>query len=497
MKASDQGRILDWLSDPATHGGCRPVRLDTHISAVFLANGLAWKLKKAVKLPFVDFTTLAARRGACMAEITVNAPWAPELYLGVCSITCESDGSFALDGRGVPVDAVVLMRRFDDGARMDELLRQDCVDRDDITHLARCLWRGWGQEPIYRERGGADALAAMVKDLHASFTPHSPVPFASTRVERLFRAWQSEMLLVAPDLDRRRQQGWVRRCHGDLHLANICRFQGDLTPYDAIEFSDSLAIIDVAYDLAFIGMDLTAYGRLDLAALLMNRCLDMSGDIESCRVMPLFLSLRAGVRAMVMAAMGKGEAGGDYLTLAERMLQRPVARLVAVGGLSGSGKSRLSSRLSPLLGLPGAPVIRSDAIRKRLMGVDPAQKLDSRGYAPDVTARVYAELASMCAQALRLGSPVIADAVFSRPEERRVIEEVARQAGARFDGLWLEAPYGVAALRIEGRIGDASDATPEVLARQQDYELGEIDWSRIATDRPGEQTVAIALERLA
>ena len=484
MTVINQDDVVQFITNTKCAGGICRDRIDTHISTVFLTDDQAWKLKKAVRFPFLDFSTPQLRRRACERELELNRLWAPSLYLGLNRITRQSDGSLAWDGNGDEVDCVVVMQRFPDDAGLAQLLAQDQVDRKQMAGLVQTLWRGYGLAKIHYAAEESQGIGQIIDGLEASFP--APIP------GHLFRLWRQQCGRWQDRLDQRRQDGWVRRCHGDLHLGNICRFQGELIPFDVLEFNESLAIIDVAYDMAFLMMDLLAHGSADYAALVMNRYLDVSGDYGCVALLPLFVSLRAGVRAMVMRTQNRHDQAQMYERLAVQALTAPQPRLVAVGGLSGSGKSRLSSRLSPRLGVPGAAVIRSDAIRKRLMGVDQTTKLPPEGYDPQITQRVYAALSDACRQIRADGLPVIADAVFSRPEERDAIA----QCGQPFTGLWLEAPFEVAASRVQNRTADASDATVSVLEHQHQRDVGPITWPCIETSGPGERTVERAMALL-
>ena len=464
--------------------GQLPQRIDTHISSVFLVGDRAWKLKKAVKFNFVDFSTLDLRRLSCQREVEFNRLFAPDLYLGLDRITRLADGRLAWNGEGETVEWLVCMRRFPADAGLTEILARGQADRTQFSTLVQTLWTGYGRAEIHFDAGGKQGFRDIIDGLAPGFGPDLPA--------ELFAAWRNLVEIHGARLDQRRRQGWVRRCHGDLHLGNICLYEGALLPFDVLEFNDQLSIIDMAYDLAFLIMDLLAHGYDDFAALVFNRYLDVSGDYSGVALMPLFVSLRAGVRAMVMSTQNRRQDAARYLKLAERVLSPPKPRLVAVGGLSGSGKSRLSSRLSPILACPAAAIIRSDAIRKRLMGVAQTAKLGEEGYTPDINREVYRTLYQACGQILADGCAVIADAVFSRVEERDAIQA----CGYPFTGLWLEAPFEVAAERVETRRGDASDATRSVLEAQTRRDVGPITWTRIDSGGDREMTVAQAMAAL-
>ncbi|MGE5475249.1 MAG: AAA family ATPase [Bacteroidales bacterium] len=489
-RSGPQAEVLRLLARAATHGGHRPRRIDTHISTIFLAGEQAWKMKKAVHLPFLDFTTLEARRAACAAEVEINRRAAPELYLGTVPVTRGADGQLRLGGDGEVVEWLVHMRRFDQRTLYSRLVAAGRVDRHAIHALTEAVWRFHQLAPHRPDRGGVAGLTWTIDTNAASMAQHTDIlPAAQCR--RLAEASRAWLARLAPQLEQRRAAGLVRQCHGDLHCGNICVVDGQPTLFDAIEFSEDIACIDVFYDLAFLLMDLERRGARPLAGYALNHYLDLSGDYAGAGLLPLLLSLRAGVRAHVSATMAAGAEGSErdrlaeearsYLAAAQAYLQPPAPTLLAVGGLSGSGKSRMARELAPLLAVPAAAVVRTDALRKQMMGVGLLDKLGPDGYTPEMTERTYQALYDTCLMLLKAGHAAVADAVFARPEQRDAIEQVARAAGVPFRGLWLFTPPTLAARRIEGRKANVSDATVDVLKHQLDYDLGVIAWPQVQT----------------
>jgi hypothetical protein len=297
---------------------------------------------------------------------------------------------------------------------------------------------------------------------------------------------------LAPILDARRADGFVRECHGDLHLRNIVLIDGHPVLFDGIEFSQDFSIIDILYDFAFLLMDLCHKGLDAAASAVFNRYMDFTGDIGGLSCLPLFLSLRAAVRAHVAAATADGGDAGTgndaraYLAEAIRYLKPPPPRLVAIGGLSGTGKSALAARIASNLGAPpGALVLRSDVLRKRLAGADLFDRLAPADYSKHMTERVYARLIADARIALKGGYWVILDAVYARPEQRlevrRLAEEIAGEVKdfGGFSGFWLELPLAEREQRISRRTGNVSDATVDVARQQEAYVAGEMDWNRV------------------
>ena len=292
---------------------------------------------------------------------------------------------------------------------------------------------------------------------------------------------------IVPWLAERARAGFVRRAHGDLHLGNLCLWQGRPVPFDALEFDEDLATIDLGYDLAFLLMDIEARADRAAANRVLNRYVARSGDVALTRGLPLWLSCRAMVRAHVLARLGRAEAA-RYLAVAEAALDPPPPCLVAIGGLQGTGKTTLARALAPALGAaPGALILRSDEIRKRLAGCAPEDRLPPDAYTRAATAAVYAALEQGLATALAAGHAAIADAVFLDPAERARIEAIATGAGVTFRGLWLEAPRTVLEARLLARQGDASDADVAVLREAAARDPGPITWARLDASDPAVQ----------
>lgn len=489
-----QSEILSFLADPATHGGETPLRIETHISVVFLAGDRAWKLKKAVTLPFLDFSTLDQRHAACVTEIEVNRIAAGELYLGVVPVTRAADGGLQLGGDGDAVEWLVAMRRFDQDQLLSSLLDSGKVDRRLIQEVAEAAWNLHRQAPVRADKGGFAGLRQVIETNAVTMDGLAAIlPPARTRV--LTQNAMARLEQLAPLMEERRRDGRVRRCHGDLHCGNICLYQGRPLPFDAIEFSDDFACVDTFYDLTFLLMDLDHRGHRALASHALNHYLDLSGDYQAVAMTPLLLSTRATIRAHVLATMGQTEAALSYLAAAEDYLRPPAPRLLAVGGLSGSGKSRMGRELAPFMAVPGAAVVRTDALRKQIMGTPLLEKLPPQAYDGEMGRKTYALLYDTCLKLLQAGHAVVADAVFAKPEQRAAIEDVARQAGVPFDGLWLWTEPELAAQRIEGRRGNVSDATVEVLRQQLRIDLGPMSWTKINTG--GSKDAALASGRAA
>jgi aminoglycoside phosphotransferase family enzyme/predicted kinase len=485
MTEDTQLAVMQLLGDPATYGGAAVMRIDTHAAAVFLAGTRALKINRAVRFSFLDYSTLAKRKSACEAEIAVNAGFAPAIYRGVVAITREPDGHLAIGGSGEPVEWAVDMVRFDEQKTLDRLAALARIDLALADALGRAVARAHAAAPVDMQAGFADELAEVIAQNDAELAA-SPELFAAPQVAALTRATRATFARVRALLNAREQAGFVRRCHGDLHLGNIVLIDGAPMLFDAIEFDPRIAIGDVLYDLAFLLMDLIERGLDAAANRVLNRYLietQRDEDLDALAALPLFLSLRAAIRAKVTAARrGQGkdavaaQSARDYFALAAKLIAPPQPRLIAIGGLSGTGKSMLARMLAPTVApAPGAVWLRSDVARKALFGVAETERLPQSAYAPEVTARVYAALAEKARRVVAAGHSAIVDAVFAQEAERTAIAQAA--AGKPFHGLFLSAGLDTRLARVGARKGDASDADAAVAQAQDRYDLGAMDWA--------------------
>jgi aminoglycoside phosphotransferase family enzyme/predicted kinase len=487
--ADDQREVIRFLSRPSSYGPEveRVEILETHASLVFLAGERAYKLKRAVTYPYLDFATAEQRRRVCEAELALNRRTAPALYLGLRALGRTQAGEIGFVAEGPAVDWVVVMRRFDQALVFDALAKAGRLDASLMRALADRIAAFHAAAAPRREFGGAAALRAIVEENDRCLRASQEAGFAPERIDEIRDRSLQRLAATSALLDARRAAGKVRRVHGDLHLRNIVLLDEQPTLFDCLEFSEALASIDVLYDLAFLLMDLEHRGLADFANLVLNRYLDLTGEDDGLPAMPLFLSLRAAIRAHVTAAAleraVRPEARQDmiaearrYLDLAARLLMPRPRQLVAIGGLSGTGKSTLAARLAPSL---GARVLRSDVIRKRRFGVSPETRLPAEAYGAAVSEQVYERMRHEAAAALAAGYSVIIDAVALRPQERHSFTALAGAAGVPFSGLWLEAPQETLAARLDARRGDASDASVAVLREQLRHDPGPLAWTRI------------------
>lgn len=497
--AAEQREVIDFLSRGEAYGrpGEKVSRIDTHASVVFLVGDRAWKLKRAVRFSYLDYSTAAKREAMCRKEYALNRRTAPDLYRGVHKVTRDSGGALALDGDGAAIEWVLEMKQFDQDALFDRMAARH--------ELTPALMRDLADEiAAFHEQaepcdGGAIADTARESLGNLRRTGDA---LDQKKIAELGERTDAALARLGPALAARP----ARRCHGDLHLGNIALIDDKPTLFDGIEFNDSFICIDPLYDLAFLLMDLAHRDLGALANIVFNRYLDRIGDEAGLALLPLYLSIRAGVRAHVSIAAeerqetqaGKRDratAAARYLDAALAFLEPAGPRLIAMGGFSGTGKSTVAQALAAgFAPAPGARVPRSDMIRKRLHGVAPEVRLPPSSYNKAKNDRVYRTMYEEAAAALAAGYSAIADAAFLDPAERAAIAAVAARAKVPFTGLWLEAPAETLRRRIAARRGDASDADRAVLDFQRSRDLGPLDWVRV--DASGSMEDAAAAARL-
>jgi len=489
MRQEDQETTKAFLSDPHSLGMTNPVeRIDTHISHLFLAGNRVFKLKRAVRLPYLDFSTPEQRLAACETELRLNRRTAPELYLGVRRITAGTNWP-EFDGSGALLDAVVEMRRFDQDALFESMAQCGTLTSRHLDELAQEITALHANARVDDNADGVDNIASVLR-VNAEAFRQSTV-FAEADIARLATAFNSALETHAVRLNARARAGRVRRCHGDLHLRNICLYEVRVRLFDCLEFNDALATVDVLYDLAFLAMDLWHRGLRGEASQVVNRYCDASGQEDGYVLMPFFMALRAAVRAHVIATQAETEArerdrlaeeARAYFDLAEHMLVPASARLVALGGLSGSGKSTIAAALAPHLGpAPGARVIGSDRTRKAMFDTASDQPLPPEAYSAEISERVYAAIAARSKRLLEEGVTVIVEAVHDRAEDRARIAAVAAATGVPFDGCWLQADPEALHARLKTRDPCASDADAQVLENQLARTPKSTDWQPVST----------------
>ncbi len=520
-----------WITHLAAAGvlaARAPRRVETHISVVFLTPDRAFKLKKAVRLPFLDYTTLSRRARMALREFWINRFFAPPVYLGLRPVlaTERSNGQtvyrigprlappmpadlesalarlddpqavarllrLPLNG-GTVVDWLVEMRRFPEAARWDRRVGRGDLASEEATALADVIAANHAAAPRHRERPAAATLRRAMEDVIRTLEREGCGPWGNRpRLDGHRGRLRTALERASPLLEARRRRGFQRRCHGDMHLANICTLDDRPWPFDAIEFSDDIGIIDCAYDLAFPVMDMLVHEARERAWELWNRAIEASGDVTALRLWPVLMALRATIRAMAEWGGGDERMAAFYRRFAEDVLaaegrssHRPV--WVVVGGLSGSGKSALARALGPRLGPPpGALWLRSDGIRKRLFGRCPEERLSPDAYTPASHDRCYRRLLARARAAARARWPAVLDATWLHGDIRAELAAQAARCGVRLAAFWLRAPEAVLRARVAARTGDASDADTPVLERQlATYAGPPAGWTVLDATRP-------------
>jgi aminoglycoside phosphotransferase family enzyme/predicted kinase len=471
--------------------------ITTHASIIVLAGDRAYKLKRHVRFPYLDYSTPERRLAACRTEYELNKRTAPEIYVGVHEVTCDADGKLAWTGEGLLVDAVLEMRRFDQDCLFDHMARRGALTPAIATETARRIAEFHKEATVSFDRGGMQGIAAVLDINDQSLRATDLV--SAEEADAFLAQFQQGLERHGRLLEERRRTGKVRRCHGDLTLRNICLFDGRPTLFDCIEFDESMATTDILYDIAFLLMDLWHRDQRTLANIVLNRYLDECDETDGLALVPYFMAIRATVRAHVTAAQAKNSdpdavpglmhEARHYYELAQSLLVPSPPVLVAIGGFSGTGKSTVASLVAPDLGpAPGARVLNSDRIRKQIHGVPVDQKLPPSSYSVERSAEVYETLDHEAGRVLASGYAAIADAVFARPDERDRIERVAQDARAPFHGFWLHAPVDTLTARVTARRGGPSDATAEVVHMQFAREAGLIAWTQVDASRDAGQS---------
>lgn len=469
-KATTQTDLEALVGGLSAHLPGRVERVDTHGAIILLTAEHAYKLKKPVHFSFFDFRTIEQRRKALAHELELNLRTAPHIYQCVLPVIAYA-GGFELGTAGCDnsdiCDWVLVMQRFDRAQELDRLADRNELDANTLLQLADQIIGFHRRLPPLRDFDADAAMAEVVRgnaeDLHAS----CPSIFGAEDIEPLIQAADRKFEEHRPLLQHRYRHGFVRHCHGDIHLGNIVMLNGRPTLFDCIEFNDNFARIDLLYDLAFLLMDLIERGMAPAAQAMMQRYAERWPQDNGLQLLPFLISLRATIRAKVTAFGGDQPTSLAYLELAKQALAPKPACVVAIGGRSGTGKTTIARLIAPRVGaMPGAFILRSDVIRKDLFGRPATSRLPGDAYRPKVSRRVFSIIAGRAQTIAQSGHAVIADAVFGAAWQRDQIQQAAAQAGVPFFGFWLEADETLLIERVEARIGDASDADAAIVRAQ-------------------------------
>lgn len=497
-KSDPQDDVIAFLSSANGHPGGGAVKVvQTHGAIIFLAGEVALKIKRAVRYDYMDLSTLELREKIIRRELELNQPVVPEIYDTVIPVTLEADGHLALDGRGAPVEWVLRMRRFPAADELSVIADDGRLD----DALARDLGQGvfdYHAKTPERTANGVTLMSDILDELDRVFAELDDV-LDSTQIARFHVQSRAALDRIAPVLRQRGADGHIRRCHGDLHLCNLVMLNGKPVPFDALEFDEVLGTCDVLYDLAFLIMDLRYRDLARAANIVLGSYLlsAMGHEDDGLATLPLFIAVRAAIRAMVLAQTARAtgspmsEETTLYLNEALAVLSPPQPALILIGGLSGTGKTTVAQELAPKIGAaPGAVLLRSDTERKAMQGADPRTRLATVEYTPKSRAAVYDRINQRTRDILKTGHSVLIDATFLAPEDRKKATEIAANTGIAFHRFWLDAPLNILIDRVTARRGDASDADVDVVRAQHAGAVVPNDWQIISALGSIEGTVA-------
>jgi uncharacterized protein len=499
----EQAEVVAFLASPSAWPHAAPVsHIQTHGAHVFLCEGVALKIKRAVCYDYMDLSTLAMRKAMLLRELELNRAAAPMIYRDVIEITRDAGGALSVGGQGEVVEWALRMHRFAADCELTAIALRGGLTNQIAADLGRVIQAYHAKAPL-RDTPADGLIAAIIEELARVLAEFRPV-VGPARVDGFLDAARNILAVQRDRLRLRTVQGHVRRVHGDLHLRNIVLLDGEPVLFDALEFDETLGTCDVIYDLAFLIMDLWHRDLRGQANMVLAAYLLHAGGAEDAGLaaLPLFVAVRAAIRAMVTlqtdaaTATSGGTAGagtaeaGRYLDEAIRALSPVPPSLVAIGGVSGTGKTVLARAIAPLAGpCPGAVHLRTDTERKA--GAAPAR------YDPSARAAIYQRMLTRARAILSAGHSVVLDATFLDPAQRAAACDLAKALGVPFVGLWLTAPEAVLLARVSQRKGDASDADARVVGGQLAGHPAALDWAQIDASGTPEHTRAAAEAALA
>lgn len=493
-------RLYDLVNDAwgSTNGKyAKPTTcIQTHCAKIYLAGEIALKVKLPVKYSYIDLSDLSKRYRCLKNEYAINSSTLPEIYLGLAGILPTKNGSLTLLSEGDIEDKssvtewCLLMRRFDERDVLDNIAISDGISDSLAKNLGEEIARYHRNAERVVATDGAERILEIIEELELEYERLEPLlPVLESRL--FIRSGRREFKRVVDQLKQRGENGFVRKCHGDLHLKNIVMHNGKPVPFDALEFDERLRTIDTLYDLAFLLMDLDHRFSLKQENLLLNQYLieSESANIAAMKLVPLFMFCRSGIRAMaILQSSGaadkqvKLKEARYYLQHGLRYLAHRKPVVICIGGFSGSGKSTIASTLvNEICQSPGAVLIRSDSERKHMFGVKENEDLGADHYTTTNSNKVYEQLHHKVKLVCEAGYPAIVDATFLTEKNRQEIQNLVEEHKVEFHGFWLMAPVSVMMERIANRGEDASDASASVLKKQMELTKGRIDWTPIDT----------------
>lgn len=503
MILEDQSDIIKALSTPAIYGKNvkKVTKMESHIALIFLAGDMVYKLKRAVIYPTVDFSSPEKRKLACIAEMKRSTVYAPHLIIGIKPIRRLKNGKIRIGGHlGQEVDTVIVERRIPQKHLLDFLLPSPSFDRFETMDLAEQLAELHTKAKTFRSKWGVSAIRSLILNIETTLG-YFPEIFNPVKVNSLTHASLDMLKQHERLITFRQKTGRVKKCHGDLSLSNIAYDKKRFLFFSPIEYNENLDCIDTLYDLAYVTMDLEMKGLRRLSNILFNHYMSYMNDIEGFPLFPLYQSLRASFRATVYAkrtALLSGEEkrkatlhAKEYFALARRFMADFKPILIACGGLSGSGKSRIAREIGGVMApAPGAVILRDDVIKKQITGLAPHQRFNKTLDTPAFEKIVYDVLRQQATTALRTGACVIVDALFNDAVQRKGIEKLAQKMGIPFLGLWMDAPLNVRTMRVKRRKRNPSDIRKEdELESQLNLKTGKISWKIVDTSGTKEETM--------
>ncbi|MBE9004270.1 AAA family ATPase [Fortiea sp. LEGE XX443] len=460
------------------HPVTEPIQLcQTHVSYVLLTGDYAYKLKKPVNFGFLDFSTLEKRQHFCQEELRLNKRGAAELYLDVLPVTQQGE-EYHLAGTGEPVEYAVKMREFPQETLLSSLFEQGKLHEADLEELGQVVaqYHAKTQTNDYIQSfGEVPQVRAAFDENYEQTEKYIGKPQTQQQFDET-KAFTDKFFAERQELFQQRiKNNYIRECHGDLHLRNICLWQDKILLFDCIEFNEPFRFVDVMYDIAYAVMDLEAQQRQDLSNAYFNTYVEQTGDWEGLEVLPIYLIRQSYVRAKVTSFLlddpGVPEAvkeeatktAAKYYKLAWEYTQPKQGRLILMSGLSGSGKSTTAKYLARQF---NAIHIRSDAVRKHLGGIPLSERGGDDLYTPEMTQKTYARLLNLGTILANQGFTVILDAKYDRQQQRQEAISQAEKYQLPLQIIHCTAPVEVIQERLINRTGDIADATVDLLASQ-------------------------------
>ncbi len=511
MIDDNQAETIKLLSNPKTYGD-KVHSIDicqSHIAILFLVGQNVYKLKRAVQYPNIDFSTPEKRKLACVNEMRRSAIYAPNLIMGTKSIRRLKNGRIKIGGKtGEEIDTLLVLKRIPKKSLLNYMLPSEKFDRFEAMDLAEKLAELHTKAKIYHTKFGVETLRQTILENESVLSCFTSNLFDREKLNQLTQKSLESLQKNTALITFRQKTGRVRKCHGDLLLSNIAFDKKEFLFFSPIEYDNNKECIDTLYDLAYLMMDMEAHGLRRLCNIMFNHYMAYTNDIEGYPLLPLYQSIRAAYRASVFARLSNLVEGKEkervialahkYFDLACSFMTEHKPILIACGGLSGSGKSRVAREIGGQINPPpGAVILRDDIIKKQITGIAPHQRFDKSYDTPVFEKLVYNVLRQHAQTALSVGSCVIVDALFYSQAERKAIEKLAQKMQIPFYGFWMDAPLCVRAERVKTRKRNPSDIRKDwELESQLNLRTGPISWHKIMTDGPKEETVKKVMDIL-